>query len=131
MPHALIIDDNMIVSRAIQQRLETLGFTSFDRTWSEKQAVAAADRHPPDLIVVGDNLETGSALAAAERVSHAHHAPVLMVTGNPFRKRELVERNMSFDGPFLLNQIEEAVDLAQALPTSTKGRGKQLSEPAL
>ena len=131
MPHALIIDDNMIVSRAIQQRLETLGFTSFDRTWSEEQAVAAADRHPPDLVVVGDNLETGSALAAAERVSHVHDAPVLMVTGNPSRTRELVERKVSFDGPFLLNQIEEAVELAQALQPSHAGRGEHLPQPVL
>lgn len=114
MSHALIIDDNMIVSRAVQRRLETLGFTSFDHTWTEEQAMQAAHCRPPDLVIIGDNLESGSILAAAERISENHHVPVLMVTGNPLHTRALVERRVSFEGPFLFNEIEEAVQLANA-----------------
>lgn len=114
MTHALIIDDNMIVSRAIQSCLETLGFNSFDHTWTEEQALAAADRRPPDLVVIGDEVEAGSALSAAKRISCDLAVPVLMVTGDPVRARKRLEKTASFEGPFLLNQIEEAVQLARA-----------------
>ena len=113
MSHALIIDDNMIVSRAIQSRLEALGFTSFDHTWTEEQAVAAAVERAPDLIVVGDDVETGSPLGAVKRISGMLRIPVLMVTGDPHRARARLEKTCAFAGPFLLNQIEEAVQLAQ------------------
>lgn len=114
MSHALIIDDNMIVSRAIQSCLEALGFSSFDRTWTEKQAVAAAAQRPPSLIVIGDEVETGSALGAAKQISGTLKVPVLMVTGDPYRARERLEKTCAFEGPFLINQIEEAVQLARA-----------------
>lgn len=114
MTHALIIDDNMIVSRAIQSCLESLGFNSFDHTWTEEQALAAADRRPPDLVVIGDEVEAGSTLSAAEKISGNFAVPVLMVTGDPVRARKRLEKTASFKGPFLLNQIDEAVELANA-----------------
>ena len=114
MTHALIIDDNMIVSRAIQSCLETLGFNSFDHTWTEEQALAAAGRRPPDLVVIGDEVEAGSGLSAAKRISCNFAVPVLMVTGDPVRARKRLEKAVAFEGPFLLNQIEEAVQLARA-----------------
>lgn len=118
MTHALIIDDNMIVSRAIQSCLESLGFNSFDHTWTEEQAIAAADRRVPDLIVIGDEVETGSALSAAKRISCDLGAPVLMVTGDPARARKRLAGAATFQGPFLLNQIDEAVELARSVTAS-------------
>lgn len=115
MSHALIIDDNMIVSRAIQACLESLDFSSFDHTWTEEQAVFAAALRAPDLIVIGDSVETGSALEAAKQISGGQHVPVLMVTGDPYRARKRLKQTRAFfEGPFLLNQIEEAVRLAQS-----------------
>ena len=112
MTHALIIEDNMIVARAICERLEPLGFTSFDRTWTERQALAAVSRHRPDLVVVGDDLEGRSPIDTAREIAKLTGAPVLMVTGDPFiAQRRLAEAD-SFEGPFLLNRIEDAVDLA-------------------
>ena len=115
MCHALIIDDNMIVSRAIQDRLASLGFSSFDHTWSEEQAMTAASCRSPDLVVVGDSVETGSALNAARRISTQNRVPVLMITADPHRVHRCLSADVSFDGPFLLNEIETAVDLARGL----------------
>lgn len=112
MSHALIIDDNMIVSRAVQSRLEDLGFTSFDLAWSEAQALAAAGRRLPDLIVLGDNVESGSGLRAAQAIASGRNIPVLMVTGDAEHARRRLGNRCTFEGPFLLNQIEAAVALA-------------------
>lgn len=114
MSHALIIDDNMIVSRAIQDRLSSLGFHSFDQTWTEELAVAAAARREPDLVVVGDSVETGSALSAARRIAKQRSIPILMITADPGRLLQRIPKDTPFDGPFLLNEIEAAVALSHA-----------------
>ncbi len=129
LSHALIIDDNMIVSRAIQSCLEALGFSSFDHTWTENQAVAAASQHPPNLIVIGDEVETGSAFGAAKQISSMIGVPVLMVTGDPYRARQRLDKTCAFEGPFLLNQIEEAVRLARAEAPSPEAAYAAASAP--
>ncbi len=113
MCHALIIDDNMIVSHAIQSCLEPLGFTSFDHTWTEEQAIVAADRRVPDLIIIGDDVETGCAINAARRINGDRTVPVLMVTGDRYRATQPRGRAAPIEGPFLLDQIGAAVELTR------------------
>jgi len=113
MCHALIIDDNMIVSRVLEERLVPLGFDSFDHTWTEEQAVAAAARRMPDLVVVGDSVEAGSALDAARRISVERDVPVLMVTAASSRASARLPDDARFEGPFPLNEIGAAVARAR------------------
>lgn len=112
MGHALIIDENIAISRAIRGYLEPLGFNSFDHTWTEQQALQAARLRKPDIIVIGDDIETGSALNAARQISPDSSIPVLMVSGDPGMASKRLEQACSYEGPFHLNQIEEAVEAA-------------------
>lgn len=112
MPHALIIDENIAISRAIQRYLAGLGFASFDHTWTEQQALAAARMRKPDIIVIGDDIEMGCALRAAQVISADGSIPVLLVSGDPSSASRQLARASSYDGPFRINQIEEAVELA-------------------
>lgn len=114
MPHALIIDTNMIVSRAVQSCLEDLGFSTFDHTWTERQALEAARQRAPDLIVIGDEVASGSALSAARKIAQGLSVPVLMISGDPSRAHHSLSQVASFDGPFLLNEIDQAVELARS-----------------
>ena len=114
MSHALIIDDNIVISSAIRARLALLGFSSFSLAWTEEQAVAAAAQRTPDLIVVGDEVETGSALSAVRRISRKVDVPVVMVTGDSYRARAEYEKICTFEGPFLLDQMTEALQLARS-----------------
>lgn len=43
MCHAHILDDNMAIGRAIQDRLASLGLGSFDNAWTEKQTDASPE----------------------------------------------------------------------------------------
>jgi CheY-like chemotaxis protein len=112
MPHALIIDENIAVCRAVQHYLSMLGFGSFDHTWTERQALNAARKRRPDIIVIGDDIEMGSAIRAARLISEDGTIPVLMVSGDPTRASQQLAQTNSYDGPFRLNQIEEAVEIA-------------------
>ena len=105
MTHALIIDQNIAIRRAIQQYLGMLGFSSFDHTWTERR---------PDIIVLGDDIEIGCALRAARAISCDGAIPVLMVSGDAASACQRLARVSSYDGPFKINQIEEAVELAMS-----------------
>lgn len=112
MPHALIIDENIAISRGIEACLATLGFATFDHTWTEHQALAAARRQRPDIIVIGDDTDLGCAMRAARIISADGAIPVLMVSGDAARASRRLTDAHSYDGPFRINQIELAVALA-------------------
>lgn len=112
MLHALIIDQNKAIRRAIQYYLGGLGFGSFDHTWTEQQALTAASQRRPDMIVIGDDIEFGCVMRAAQTISCDGTIPVLMVSGDPDAASRRLARVSSCDGPFQINRIEEAVGLA-------------------
>lgn len=122
MAHALIIDNNFVVSRAIQSYLEPLGFGSFDHVWTESQALEAATRRKPDIIIIGDDIDTGSAIDAARRISTMASIPVLMVSGDPARASQRLAQVSSYTGPFLINEFDTAIDVALARTTVTPGK---------
>jgi len=109
MGHALLIGDNMIVSRAIENRLVAHGFDTFDRAWARHQAADLASHHRPDLIVVGDSIADGSPVELARKIAGSCAAPVLMVS----RGRVMLERHTSSmtkaQGPFDLVQLDTAL----------------------
>ncbi len=109
MSHALIIDDNMVVSRAIQNRLAAFGFDSFDHTWTERQALEAATRHRPDLIVIGDHVADGSPLAVARELSSTSDAPILAVTTDRFMFRRALPEGATVEGPYPLGELDAAL----------------------
>jgi DNA-binding response OmpR family regulator len=113
MSHALIIDDNVVLSRAIRNRLEDFGYDSFDYTWGEDQAVRAAARRRPDLIVVGDAIVEGSPLPVAGTLACSSHAPVLQVTRASFMLRREETSGAVVQGPFGLSQLDVALRAMQ------------------
>ena len=118
MTHALIVDDNMIISRAIEDRLSCLGFDTFDLTWTEAQALEAAHDHPPDLVVVGDSIAGGSSMEAAQHIAAQFDAPILMVAAGRCEVLRHLPDGASVDGPFALSDIGTAVTHARARPQS-------------
>lgn len=106
MPHALIIDDNMVVSRAIEDRLSAVGFDSFDHTWTERQALDSAAKRRPDLIVIGDHVAGGSPLEVARELSSVSEAPILAVTTDRFMFRRSIPEGARIDGPYPLNELD-------------------------
>ncbi len=109
MCHALIIDDNVILSRAIRNRLEAFGFNSFDCTWAEQQALDAAASRSPDLIVVGDAIAEGSPLPVARKLAASNAVPVLVVTTQSFMLQRRVAEASIIDGPHGFSDLDGAL----------------------
>lgn len=119
MSHALIIEQNLVVGSELSKRLSDLGFDSFDQVWTEDDAVAIAEMRLPDLILVGDSLESGDAVGAARRICEKHDIPVLMVTADFVRAKKRLMNGAVIDGPFAFSKFPEAIEAA-------KGQSQQL-----
>ena len=109
MKHALIIEDNMLVGRFIEDRLTALGFGSFDHAWTEEQAVAAALKRFPDLVIIGDDVTTGCGFSAALRICRIEDVPVLVVSANGAVRRGKWPDDVSMYGPCALQDIDRVV----------------------
>ena len=128
MTHALIVDDNRMISRAIENRLISLGFDSFDHTWTEAQALAVAACRPPDLVVIGDAVGGCSPASAAGHIAEQSDAPILLLASGRCEVRRRIPNGVTFDGPFLLSDIESAIAIARrpaAAQPSREGRNQQ------
>jgi DNA-binding response OmpR family regulator len=114
LKHALIIEESIIITKVIEDRLTRNGFRSFAYAWTEEDALEAADRHPPDLVLIGDNIANGSGITAAFKIAERYGSPALLVTGDAQRARLNLPDGASVGGPFLLPEIREALACAAA-----------------
>lgn len=118
MAHALIIDDNRIISRAIEDCLTPLGFDSFDHTWTEAQAVSVAESRPPDLVVIGDAVSGGSPAGTAHHIAEKSLAPILLVRAGQCEVLRRMPDGVTLDGPFLLSDFDNVVAVARKSPAT-------------
>ena len=87
--HAYIIEDQYLISRALQDMLEDLGFTKFSFARSEDAAVLGAHQDDIDLITADVRLLPGDGVNAVEAICTSRNIPVLYITAY---KAELLER---------------------------------------
>lgn len=106
MRHALIVEQDLAIGDALEDALAKLGFRSFERTWTEAAAIAAADRRAPDLVLVG-SLAQGSPARTAERIGRDLDAPVILAR----RKGEIggLPGHCAAVGPFAPARLRDAL----------------------
>lgn len=116
--HALIIEDEYLIARAIQDGLEDLGFTSFGFARSEDAAVLGADAGRIDLITADIRLLPGDGLKAVEAICARREIPVIFITGYAAeledRLDKSVPRSVVIEKPFKPPELAAAV--RQVLP---------------
>ena len=87
--NALIIEDEYLIARSLQDMLEPLGFTTFSFARSEDAAVVAANAQTLHLITADVRLLPGDGVRAVEAICSRREIPVIFITGY---KDELLER---------------------------------------
>ena len=111
---ALIIEDEALIARTIQEVLTSHGFTSFDVAWSEEEAVRVAALRRPALITADGQLRPGSGIDAVNVICSNASIPVIFITATPTE----VERRMPdyplIVKPFSSEAIVSAVKLAMS-----------------
>lgn len=125
MKRALIIEDNLIVGKILENNLSYLGFTSFDHVWTEAGAIAAAGRNLPDLILIGETEARGDGMRAARSICSQHDIPAILVTAGSFATKGQPLPGCVLEGPYRLSEIEVAVEKADGRALSSAGARKQ------
>lgn len=125
--HLLVVEDEPLINQAVTDRLRAEGY-AVTQAFTGPEAVAAADAHTPDAIVLDIMLPGFDGIEVCRRVQSRRPVPVIMLTARddesdilvglgagaddyltkPFRMRELVARVQA-----LLRRVERAGELAR------------------
>ena len=114
--HALLIEDEFFVVAAVEAALRQIGFTSFDDANTVAEAIAAAKRRCPDLIVADHNLIDGTGTDAVLAICPGNVIPVVFVTANASAVSERLPQAIVVPKPFTPVSLHSAVGEAQARP---------------
>lgn len=107
--HAFIIEDDYLISQAIQDMLGPLGFTSFSFARSEDAAVAGATEQVFNLITADARLLPGDGVKAVETICANRRVPVIFISGYASDILERVPHAIVIGKPIKEPQLREAV----------------------
>jgi len=109
----LIVEDDAVVARLCGQVLEGMGHEVCAIVGDEVDAVAAALRFRPGLMLVDQRLAGGSGVGAVEEILATLFIPHIFVCGNPAPVRLLRPNAVVLRKPF--HEAELAAAIEQAL----------------
>ena len=124
--HAFIIEDDYLISRALQDMLETLGFDSFSFARSEDAAIMGAGEDRIDLITADVRLLPGDGLSAVEAIRTKREVPVVFITAYAEELRDRAPAATIVQKPVKPLELAAAVEKVLA----EKDRG-QAAEPEI
>ncbi len=119
--HAFIIEDDYLISQAIQDILSDLGFTSFSFARSEDAAIAGAAEQTFDLITADARLLPGDGVKAVQVICTGKHIPVVFVTGFADDIHSRVEGATIVEKPVKEPELRVAVERAMKAVQERRG----------
>jgi AmiR/NasT family two-component response regulator len=110
----LVVEDSPTVRDCIRKELDRdPDLAVVGEAGDGEQAVALAEEHKPDLVVMDIKMPVLDGISAAERIAGARLAPVVLLTA--FSQRELVERARDAGAMAYVVKPFTAADLLPAL----------------
>ncbi len=110
--HALVIEDQILIAMAIQDKLAEFGYDYVEVATSQDQATELARRRCPDLITADDRLEQGSGLEAIRTICKGKAIPVVFMTADPLPIQEKVADAVFLLKPFSSHALARAIEQA-------------------
>ena len=112
--HALIIEDESLIAFAIEDILRECGFDSIDLAASPASAIAAAEKHCPDLITSDVELRPGCGISTVIGICDRSSIPVIFITGNVDQVTRRLPSHPALNKPFSESSLRAAVANAMA-----------------
>jgi two-component system, response regulator PdtaR len=110
----LVIEDDVIIGGLLAETLEGLGHTVCAVESNVANAVAAASRWRPDLMIVDVGLGEASGIAAVKEILRSRFVPHVFVTGETVRGMPLGPDAVVIQKPFRVSDLDQAIQRALA-----------------
>jgi len=108
----LVVEDDALIAMLLSELLESMGHDVCATAASQAEAVAAASRCRPDLLIVDARLGQGSGVSAVEEILRAGPVAHLFISGDAPRVRELKPDAVVVRKPFRQAELVKAIDAA-------------------
>jgi two-component system, response regulator PdtaR len=134
-PHVtrvVIAEDEALIRLDLKEMLEEEGYSVVGEAGDGETAVALAQEHKPDLVILDVKMPVLDGISAAERIAADSIAPVLMLTA--FSQRELVERARDAGAmaylvkPFSKSDVVPAIEMAVSRFTELKALEREVAD---
>ncbi|WKX69768.1 ANTAR domain-containing response regulator [Streptomyces sp. XD-27] len=128
----VIAEDEALIRLDLKEMLEEEGYSVVGEAGDGETAVALAQEHRPDLVILDVKMPVLDGISAAERIAADSIAPVLMLTA--FSQRELVERARDAGAmaylvkPFSKSDVVPAIEMAVSRFAELKALEKEVSD---
>jgi len=112
----VVAEDEALIRLDLSEMLAEEGYDVVGQAADGEAAVALAEEHRPDLVVLDVKMPKLDGISAAERIARQRIAPVVILTA--FSQRELVERARDAGAmaylvkPFGKNDLVPAIEMA-------------------
>jgi CheY-like chemotaxis protein len=108
----LVVEDDAVIGMMLAEMLEELGHDVCSIEATEADAVTAADRCRPDLMIVDVRLGEGNGVSAVTEILRAGPVPHLFVSGDISRLQELRPGAVAIQKPYRESDLIRAIQLA-------------------
>ena len=110
----LIIEDDALIAMLLAELLAGMGHDVCASAATEAEAVIAATRYGPDLMIVDAGLGRGSGVSAVEEILRAGPLAHVFISGDAERVRLRKPNAVVVRKPFREAELARAIDLALA-----------------
>ena len=110
----MVVEDEAMIAMSLADVLEDMGHTVCAIAATEAEAVTAASRCRPDLMIVDAGLREGSGILAVEAILRTGFVPHVFCTGSRLKDRLLHERAAVLQKPFRASDLARAMHQALA-----------------
>ena len=122
----LVMEDDALIGMLLAEMLAEMGHEVCAIEATETDAVAAAARHKPDIMIVDARLRDGSGISAVEKILLVGNIPHLYVSGDTASVRARKPHAVVIEKPFreadLANAILRALGAASLYVESVEMR---------
>jgi two-component system, response regulator PdtaR len=108
----LVVEDDAVIAMLLGELLADMGHNVCATAASEAEAVLAANRFGPDLMIVDDRLGRGSGVSAVEEIQRSGHVAHVFISGDAERVRQRRPGSVVVRKPFRKAELAKAIDTA-------------------
>jgi DNA-binding response OmpR family regulator len=114
--HALIIEDNVLITAMISDQLRDRGFSSVECAMSCAEAIALASANCPDLITADHRLAGESGIDVVRKICEIRPIPVIYIVALPNEVLDEEPDAVIVQKPFTIAELRRAI--VEVMPSS-------------